>query len=103
VGETRFVGCGIILDAELGLVWCDRRTVVSCLGDIRIVFGGVVEVDACKVVFLHPTQNFGLVQFDVNALQGRKIKAIEPFAPAENETDLKPGDTLTYIGLTRQR
>ncbi|CAN0579316.1 unnamed protein product, partial [Ectocarpus sp. 12 AP-2014] len=60
---------GVIVDAELGLVVVDRNTVQVSLGDVMLTFNGSEEV-AAHPIFSHPTQNFGVVQFDPSLVSG---------------------------------
>ena len=41
-------------------------------GDVRVEFASTVEV-AAVVRFLHPTHNFGLVQYDPKHIQGNQV------------------------------
>ena len=58
-----FVGCGLVVCARRGLVVVDRNTVVVGLGEATVTFACSAEVPAA-VVFLHPTHNFAVVQYD---------------------------------------
>eukprot|EP01134_Creolimax_fragrantissima_P002521 CFRG2521T1 len=89
-----FEGCGVILDAKLGLVCVDRDTVPIALGDVNLSFGGAVEVPA-EVVFLHPVHNFAIVKYDPANIGDTAVESAE-FDPTEAE----PGDELTLVGLT---
>lgn len=47
VSGSYFVGVGVIVDKELGLVIVDRTTVQVALGDVMLTFNGS-EVSSCK-------------------------------------------------------
>ena len=44
ITERNYHGTGVIVDAERGLVVVDRNTVPVAAGDVRITFGGSIEV-----------------------------------------------------------
>lgn len=58
-----FAGTGVVVDANLGLVMCDRLTVPSALSDVKLNFADLVEVPA-KVRFVHPVHNLAVVQYN---------------------------------------
>jgi len=60
VTEKNYHGTGLIVDAKRGLVVVDRNTVPIAMGDVRVTFGGTVEVPG-KVVFIHPLHNLAIV------------------------------------------
>eukprot|EP00041_Stephanoeca_diplocostata_P033159 m.1087683 g.1087683 ORF g.1087683 m.1087683 type:complete len:1054 (-) comp24284_c0_seq16:8735-11896(-) len=57
-----FAGTGVVVDANLGLVLCDRLTVPSAMSDVKLNFSDRVEVPA-KVRFVHPVHNVAVVQY----------------------------------------
>lgn len=92
----KFVGTGVVVDAERGLVLVDRHTVTSPLGDVRVTIGGSLEVPG-RVEWLHPVHNYGLISYDPALVGDTNVKAVS-FV----DLDLEPGDELTAVGLTPQ-
>ena len=44
ITERNYHGTGLLVDAERGLVVTDRNTVPVSLGDVRLTFGGALEI-----------------------------------------------------------
>ncbi|KAJ1960999.1 hypothetical protein GGI12_003498 [Dipsacomyces acuminosporus] len=65
----RRTGTGLIVDAERGLVAISRSIVPFELGDLSLTVAESVTIPA-TVVYLHPTLNFAIAQYDP-ALLGR--------------------------------
>jgi pro-apoptotic serine protease NMA111 len=74
VTEKNYHGTGLIVDTKRGLVVVDRNTVPIAMGDVRITFGGTVEVPG-KVVFIHPLHNLALVSYDPAAIGATPVRA----------------------------
>lgn len=74
--DTNYVGMGLIIDAEKGLMVTDRNTVPTMMGDVKLIFADSVEIPA-KVVFVHPLHNISVVQYDVKALPSNVVKNAE--------------------------
>jgi len=93
VSEQHYYGTGLVVDAERGYVAVDRNTIPEAVGDVRITFGGSLEVPA-RVVYLHPLHNLALVAYDP-ALIGAS-----PVAAARLASRLpEPGEPLWVAGL----
>lgn len=93
VSEQHYYGTGVVLDTERGYVVVDRNTIPEAMGDVRITFGGTLEIPA-RVAFVHPLHNLALVVYDP-ALIGDT-----PVAPVRlNSTVPDPDDQLWVIGL----
>lgn len=93
VTERSYNGTGLIVDTARGLVVVDRNTVPVALGDVRLTFGGTVEVPG-RVVFVHPLHNLAMVAYDPASIGTTPVRAAR-FVPR----DLKPGDTVWAAGL----
>ena len=94
VTERSYHGTGVIVDAERGLVAVDRNTVPVAVGDVRLTFGGSVEVPG-RVEYLHPLHNVAIVSFDPRLLDGTLIRSAS-FDPRP----LEAGESVTVVGLT---
>lgn len=99
VHDWHFAGCGIVVDAQRGLVATDRNTVVTALGECSVTFAASVELPA-KVVFVHPTRNFAIVRYDA-ARFDHCAPEQRPTTACLKPRDLSVGDTLEFVGLSR--
>ncbi|KAG0635129.1 trypsin-like cysteine/serine peptidase domain-containing protein [Tuber brumale] len=61
--RARKTGFGLVVDAEKGLVVVSRAVVPYDLCDISITVAESIVVEG-KVLFLHPLQNYAVVQYD---------------------------------------
>ncbi|MBO87394.1 MAG: hypothetical protein CL927_18760, partial [Deltaproteobacteria bacterium] len=86
-------GTGVVVDAEEGLIVVDRDTVPIALGDVRIIVGGSVSIPG-RVVWVHPTRNMSIVQYDPALLGNTPIAAIQ-WSPKV----LEKGKQTTHVGL----
>lgn len=93
VADQHYYGTGLVVDAKRGYVVVDRNTVPEAMGDVRITFGGALEVPG-RVVYVHPTHNLVVIAYDP-ALLGDS-----PVVSATLETDPpEPGEQLWVVGL----
>ncbi|HSN17569.1 MAG TPA: trypsin-like peptidase domain-containing protein [Gammaproteobacteria bacterium] len=92
IGETHYVGAGVVVDAAKGLVVVDRDTVPVSMGDVRITFAGKLEVPG-KVVYVNPLHDLALVQYDPKLIGKTPVSAVS-FSPKA----LKSGDAVKVIG-----
>ena len=61
--RARKIGFGLVVDAEKGLVVVSRAIVPYDLCDISVTIADSIIVDA-KLVFMHPLQNYTIIQYD---------------------------------------
>ncbi|KAH7303122.1 putative nuclear serine protease HtrA2/Nma111 [Stachybotrys elegans] len=61
--KDRQSGMGLVIDAEKGLVLISRAIVPYDLCDITVTIADNIFVEG-KVVFLHPLQNYAVIQYD---------------------------------------
>jgi S1-C subfamily serine protease len=93
--KSRRAACGLIVDADTGLVLVSRAIVPFDLADVTITIWDDVQIPA-SVVFIHPTQNYTIVQYD-----NRRVSA--PLCSAILESDpkaVKPGTKLEFLAFT---
>jgi len=92
VTEKNYHGTGLIVDTQRGLVVVDRNTVPVAIGDVRITFGGSVEVPG-KVVFVHPLHNLAVVSYDPKAIGDTPVRAATLVTK-----ELQPGMDVWVVG-----
>ncbi len=97
VAGNHYVGAGLVLDAESGLLVTDRNTVPVAMGDVRLTFAGAVEIPG-EVVFVHPIHNLAFVQYDPELLGDTPVKSAQL-----NTKPLNPGDATGLIGVTESQ
>ena len=85
-------GWGLVVDADAGLVVTSRAVVPSDLLDVSVTIADSIIVDA-KVVFLHPLQNYAILQYDPKVVQ----------APVKSATlatkAIKQGEETIFFGF----
>jgi pro-apoptotic serine protease NMA111 len=92
---SSFLGTGVIVDAERGLVLVDRDTVTVPLGDVTLTFGGSLEIPG-RVEWLHPVHDYAFVRFDPALIGDTPIQSATFI-----DRPAKPGEELFAVGLTR--
>ncbi|KAJ5930233.1 Pro-apoptotic serine protease [Penicillium verhagenii] len=92
--QAKKTGFGLVIDAEKGLVVVSRAIVPYDLCDITITVADSVIVIA-KVVFLHPLQNYTIIQYDPSLVQA-------PVQSARLSTDfIKQGQDTIFVGFNQ--
>ncbi len=91
--EFNYLGAGLVIDAQRGLVVVDRDTVPVVIGDMTLTFAGAVRVPG-HVVYLHPLHDFAIVKYDPALLGDTPVTAVE-FADDDVEVD----DKLWQVGI----
>lgn len=84
-------GCGLVLDAEKGYVIVSRSFVPHDCLNTFVSFAESILVPA-KVVFLHPTQNYAIVQYDPSLVDAPVC------TPVLANERLERGDETNFIG-----
>lgn len=93
VGETHYVGTGVIVDARHGLVITDRDTVPVAMGDVRLTFAGSLEIPA-QVRYVNPLHDLVMLQYDPKLIGNTPVRAIR-FSGRRAQ----PGDTVWLTGF----
>jgi hypothetical protein len=92
--QAKKTGFGLVIDAEKGLVVVSRAIVPYDLCDINITVADSIIVSA-KVVFLHPLQNYTIIQYDPSL-----VKA--PVKSAQLSTNyIKQGQDTIFVGFNQ--
>ncbi|KAK4574038.1 hypothetical protein LTR86_001799 [Recurvomyces mirabilis] len=92
--KTRKIGFGLVVDAEKGLVVVSRAIVPYDFCDITVTIADSIIVDG-KVVFMHPLQNYAIIQYDPSL-----VKA--PVKSAKLATKpVKQGEETIFFGFNQ--
>jgi hypothetical protein len=91
---SAFIGTGLIVDAEKGLVVMDRLTVPTALGDCELNFGDFVKVPA-EVVFIHPVFNIAVCRYDPAAIGDTPVRSATLVTERPST-----GDKVVLTGVT---
>ncbi|KAL7312433.1 hypothetical protein PS15m_008193 [Mucor circinelloides] len=89
--RSRKQGTGVIVDKEKGLVIVSRSIVPTSMGDLTLNVADSLVIPA-KVLFLHPTHNFAVVQYDPKLLGETDVLS----APFSDKT-LSQGHKVTLV------
>ena len=92
--QARKTGFGLVVDAEKGLVVVSRAIVPYDLCDITVTVADSIIVEA-KVLFLHPLQNFVIIQYDPQL-----VRAPVRSAPLSMQM-VKQGEDTTFVGFNQ--
>jgi len=93
ISDRNYHGTGLLADAERGLVVVDRNTVPVSLGDVRLTFGGELEIPG-RVEFIHPLHNLAVVSYDPKLIGTTPVRSANL-----NQAPLSEGDSITAIGM----
>ncbi|EPS33130.1 hypothetical protein PDE_08092 [Penicillium oxalicum 114-2] len=92
--QAKKTGFGLVIDADKGLVVVSRAIVPYDLCDINITVADSVILSA-KVVFLHPLQNYTIIQYDPSLVQA-------PVQSARLSTEyIKQGQDTIFVGFNQ--
>lgn len=92
--KNRKWGMGLVVDADKGLVVISRAIVPYDLCDISITIADSIVVEG-KVVFLHPLQNYAVIQYDPKLVDA-------PVQSARLSTEeIIQGASTYFIGYNR--
>lgn len=92
--KARKIGFGLVIDAEKGLVVVSRAIVPYDMCDISITIADSIIVDG-KVVFLHPLQNYAIIQYDPSLVQA-------PVRTAKlADKPIKQGENTIFFGFNQ--
>lgn len=89
--RSRKQGAGVIVDKEKGFVIVSRSIVPTSMGDLTLNVADSLVIPA-KVLFLHPTHNFAVVQYDPKLLGDTDVIS----APFSDKTLLQ-GHKVTLV------
>ncbi|EED11699.1 PDZ domain-containing protein C23G3.12C, putative [Talaromyces stipitatus ATCC 10500] len=90
--KTKTTGCGLVIDADKGLVFVSRAIVPHDLCDIDITVAESIIVTG-KVVFMHPLQNYAILRYDPSLV-------LAPVRSARLSTEnIKQGQETIFVGF----
>ncbi|KAJ1955959.1 hypothetical protein IWQ62_005415, partial [Dispira parvispora] len=96
--HTVHYGPGLVVDAQLGLIVCDRDTVPISIGDIQITFGNSLTVPG-QLLLLHPVYNFAVICYNPHLIGKTPVQSAK-FAPAEEVSKVNTGDELHLVVMS---
>ncbi|KAK4218649.1 trypsin-like cysteine/serine peptidase domain-containing protein [Rhypophila decipiens] len=92
--KNRKWGMGLVIDADKGLVIISRAIVPYDLCDISITIADSIIVEG-KVVFLHPLQNYAIIQYDPKLVDAPVLSA------KLSSEEITQGAKTYFIGYNR--
>jgi pro-apoptotic serine protease NMA111 len=95
ISDRNYYGTGLLVDTVRGLVVVDRNTVPVSVGDVRLTFGGTLEVPG-KVEYIHPLHNFAVVSFDPALISDTPVRAA-----ALSKREFTVAENVWVVGLAR--
>ncbi|KAI5310506.1 hypothetical protein KEM55_006112, partial [Ascosphaera atra] len=94
--SARRGGFGLVVDADKGLVVISRAVVPMDLCDISVTVADSIIVRA-KVVFMHPLQNYSVIQYDPKLVQA-------PVRSATLSTNfINQGADVVFVGFNANK
>lgn len=92
--KARKIGFGLVIDAEKGLVIVSRAIVPYDMCDISITIADSIIVEG-KIIFMHPLQNYAIIQYDASLVQA-------PVKSAKLATEpIKQGESTIFFGFNQ--
>ncbi|KAI9772795.1 MAG: hypothetical protein M1839_002296 [Geoglossum umbratile] len=92
--RARKIGCGLVIDAEKGHVVVSRAIVPYDLCDITVTVADSIIVEG-KVLFMHPLQNYAIIQYDPSLVQA-------PVKSAKLSSEhIKQGASTIFLGFNQ--
>jgi S1-C subfamily serine protease len=92
--KGRKIGFGLVIDAEKGLVIVSRAILPYDMCDITITVADSIIVDG-KVIFMHPLQNYAILQYDASLVQA-PVKSAKLAT-----TPMKQGESTIFFGFNQ--
>ncbi|KAH6632767.1 trypsin-like cysteine/serine peptidase domain-containing protein [Chaetomium tenue] len=92
--KNRKWGMGLVIDADKGLVVISRAIVPYDLCDITVTIADSIVVEG-KVVFLHPLQNYAIIQYDPKLVDAPVLSA------RLSSQEITQGASTYFIGYNR--
>ena len=92
VSETHYIGTGVIVDAQRGLVVVDQDTVPVAMGDVRLTFVGSLEIPA-RVIYVNPLHDLAVVQYDPKLVGNTPVRDVR-----FSTRPTRSGDSAWVIG-----
>ncbi|KAI9742759.1 MAG: hypothetical protein M1818_003488 [Claussenomyces sp. TS43310] len=92
--RNRKWGMGVVIDAKKGLVIISRAIVPYDLCDISITIADSVIVEG-KVVFMHPLQNYAIIQYDPSLVDASVLSA------NLSTEQIKQGTSTYFLGFNQ--
>ncbi|KAJ2663699.1 hypothetical protein IWW48_001180 [Coemansia sp. RSA 1200] len=93
--DSEWSSYGVVVDTDRGLVIVSRRTVQVSLCELSLMVADSVFIPA-KLLFLHPTHNIAIIQYDPKHLGTTEI-----YAAPLSEKPLKQGDETRMVTQSR--
>ena len=92
--RARKIGFGLVVDAEKGLVVVSRAIVPFDMCDISLTIADSIIVEA-KVVFMHPLQNYAILQYDPSLVQAPVKSAVL------SRRSIQQGESTIFFGFNQ--
>ncbi|KAF2862290.1 Peptidase, trypsin-like protein [Piedraia hortae CBS 480.64] len=92
--RSKSIGFGLVIDADKGLVLVSRAIVPYDMADISVTIADSIIVDG-RVVFMHPLQNYTIIQYDPSLV-------LAPVKSAKLATTaIKQGENTIFLGFNQ--